>query len=161
MSSEPASLAVRIEFAPATSIPDFLTGEIQSKLAYVDERIVRAQVSSDHILLEVSPWDEAQSSAELEAKVQRVVLSMAKGAFKPKLQILEDHLDRPVSYHQDPMPELLRRGEVSQEADGIYTLGPLLTRLIAFSSTSSSPGRLRSALRPIASPADPGVIWSG
>jgi len=68
----------------------------------VDERILRAQVSSDHILLEVSPWDEAQSSAELEAKVQRVVLSMAKGAFKPKLQILEDHLDRPVSFHQDP-----------------------------------------------------------
>ncbi|OGO38367.1 MAG: hypothetical protein A2W35_03920 [Chloroflexi bacterium RBG_16_57_11] len=132
MSSERARNPTRIEFAPATSIPDYLTDEIQAKLAYVDERIVRAQVSSDHILLEVSPWDEAQSAAELEGKVQRVVLSMAKGAFKPKVQILEDHLDRPVSFRQDPMPELLRRGEVSQEADGVYTLGPLLTRLIAF-----------------------------
>jgi hypothetical protein len=92
MSSEQTNYPTTIEFAPATSIPDYLTGEIQSKLAYVDERIVRAQVSSDNILLEVSPWDEKQSAAELEAKVQRVVLSMARGAFKPKLQILEDHL---------------------------------------------------------------------
>jgi seryl-tRNA synthetase len=132
MSSEPAGIPTRIEFAPAAPIPDYLTGEIQSKLAYVDERIVRVQVSSDQILLDVSPWDETQSAAELEAKVQRVVLSMAKGAFKPKVQILEDHLDRPLSFRQDPMPELLMRGEVSQEASGIYTLGPLLTRLITF-----------------------------
>jgi seryl-tRNA synthetase len=132
MSGDPTNIPTRIEFVPAAPIPDYLAGEIQSKLAYVDERIVRAQVSSDHILLEVAPWDETQSVAELEAKVQRVVLSMAKGAFKPKVQILEDHLDRLVSYHEDPMLELLSRGEVSQEADGVYTLGPLLTRLITF-----------------------------
>jgi seryl-tRNA synthetase len=132
MSSEQTHIPTRIEFAPAASIPDYLTGEIQSKLAYVDERIIRAQVSSDQIILEVAPWDETQSAVELEAKIQRVVLSMAKGAFKPKLQILEDHLDRQVPFRQDPMPELLSLGEVSQEADGIYTLGPLLTRLIAF-----------------------------
>ena len=132
MSADPTSLPTRIEFTPAAFIPDYLTGEIQSKLAYVDERIIRAQVDSERILLEVSPWDETHSAAELEDKVQRVVVSMAKGAFKPKLQILEDHLDRPVPIRLDPMPELLERGEVSQEADGIYTLGPLLSRLIAF-----------------------------
>jgi seryl-tRNA synthetase len=132
MSSEKVPVPARIEFAPATPIPDYLTSEIQSKLAYVDDRILRAQVSSDHILLELSHWDDAQSAEELEEKVQRVVISMARGAFKPKVQILEDHLNRPVSFSQDPMPELLARGEVSQEANGIYTLGPLLTRLIAF-----------------------------
>jgi seryl-tRNA synthetase len=132
MSGESMVKPQRIEFAPAVNIPDFLTGEIQSKLAYVDERILRAQVSSDHILLEVSPWDESQSTAELEEKVQRVVLSMARGAFKPKVQVLEDHLDRPVLYREDPLPELLARGEVSQEANGIYALGPLMTHLIDF-----------------------------
>jgi seryl-tRNA synthetase len=132
MSSEPAAASTLIEFAPVTSIPDYLTGEIQSKLAYVDERIQWARVSTDNIELELAPWDESQDRLELEEKVQRVILSMAKGAFKPKVQVLEDFLDRPVTYRDDPMAELLRLGEVSQEANGIYVLGPLLTRLVAF-----------------------------
>jgi seryl-tRNA synthetase len=132
MPNEPANLPVLIEFAPATPIPDYLTGEIQSKLAYVDERIQRASVSAERIELELAPWDEGQDRLELEEKVQRVILSMAKGAFKPKVQVLEDFMERPVPYHDDPMPELLKRGEVSQEANGIYALGPLLTRLAAF-----------------------------
>ena len=132
MPGEKTRNPVTIEFVPAAPIPDFLTGEIQSKLAYVDERILRARVSTDRISLEVAPWDESQSTLELEKKVQHVVLSMAKGAFKPKVQVLEDFLDRPVPFRDDPMVELQARAEVSQEADGIYTLGPLLTRLIAF-----------------------------
>jgi seryl-tRNA synthetase len=57
---------------------------------------------------------------------------MAKGAIKPRVQVLEDHLDRHSPFKEDPMPELLARGEVSQEASGIYTLGPLLSRLIDY-----------------------------
>ncbi|MBN1147664.1 MAG: hypothetical protein JXA78_10450 [Anaerolineales bacterium] len=129
--------ATRLEIIPATPIPDYLTGEVQSKLAYVDERIARASVSSDRIVLDVVPRQGEQGSAQpwqaaLEEKVQRVVLSMAKGAIKPKIQVLEDHLERPLPYQQDPLPELIARGELSQEATGIYTLGPLLTRLIEF-----------------------------
>lgn len=132
MSTEPAEVFTRLEFEPAAPIPDYLAGEIQSKLAYVDERIVRAQVSTDRITLDIRSWDEKLPAPELEEKVQRVVLSMAKGAFKPKVQVLEDHLDRPVRFHDDPMAGLLASGEVSQEANGIYTLGPLVTRLIDF-----------------------------
>jgi hypothetical protein len=138
MSSEPASLAVRIEFTPATSIPDFLTGEIQSKLAYVDERIVRAQVSNDLILLEVSPWDEKQSAAELEAKVQRVVVH-GQRRFQAQAANPEDHLDRPVSYTR--FMRAARRGDVGQEADGIYP-GTVAGPSDLFSSISSSPRRL-------------------
>jgi hypothetical protein len=137
---------IRHEFAPAVPIPDYLAGEIQSKLAYVDERIARAEVTPDRIVLWLAgkehPADKEHpasipdlppnSLAALEEKVQRVVVSMAKGAFKPKVQVLEDHLERPVPYTTDPMPELITRGEVSQEATGIYALGPLLSRLIAF-----------------------------
>ncbi len=57
---------------------------------------------------------------------------MARGAFKPKIQVLEDHLDLQLPYQDDPMPELAALGEVSQEAEGIFTLGPLLCRLIDF-----------------------------
>ncbi len=128
-----------IEFTPNIPIPDYLVGEIQSKLAYVDERISSAQVSSDKISLNLKPPVTGEpilltkeSRTELEEKVQRVVTSMAKGAIKPKVQLLEEHLERPVLFRNDPLPELFSRGEVSQEATGIYTLGPLLTRLINF-----------------------------
>jgi len=127
--------AAVIELTPAVAIPEYQCGEIQSKLAYVDESIRRAQVSSQAVRLEVNIPAEALSAerrADLEERGQRVVISMAKGAFKPKVQVLEDHLDRPVPFRQDPMAELLARGELSQEATGIFAVGPLLTRLIAF-----------------------------
>lgn len=131
MSNKPGS---RLEITPAVAIPEFLVGEIQSKLAYVDQRITSAWVSEGRIDLQVrlSPQELAEKRGEIEAKVQKVVLSMAKGAFKPKVQILEDHLKREVPYKADPLPELVSRGEVSQEATGIYALGPLLSRLIAY-----------------------------
>jgi len=136
-----------LEFAPAVPIPDYLTGEIQSKLAYVDEWIVQARVSPEKIWLQVALpavlraidlVDDQPATltpdrrAELEEKVQHVIVSMAKGSFKPKIQVLENHLDRPTSYHADPLPELLRRGEVHQEDTGIFVLGPLMARLIDY-----------------------------
>lgn len=123
-----------LNFAPAVPIPDFLTGEIQSKLAYVDEQILAARVKEDQITLKVASAAvlAPERQAELVEKVQRVVLSMAKGAFKPKVQVLEDHLDRPVPYHSDPMAELLGNSQASQEANGLFVLGPLLTRLISY-----------------------------
>jgi hypothetical protein len=123
-----------LTFVPAVPIPDYLVGEVQSKLAYVDETIENARVSTsgDRIELKLRQPANADRQAELQEKVQRVVISMAKGAFKPKTQVLEDHLDRPVPYHKDPMRELSTRGEISQEANGIFSLGPLLTRLIDY-----------------------------
>jgi seryl-tRNA synthetase len=132
--------ATQLRFAPAVAIPAYLTGELQAKLAYVDEAIRSASVSSDQIVLQLETpatldmesgeW-AAQCSA-LQEKVQRVVLSLAKGAIAPKIQLLEDHLERPVFYQEDPMVRLLESGEVSQEEAGIFTLGPLLSRLIDF-----------------------------
>ncbi len=125
-------MAPSLRITPALTIPDHLVGEVQSKLAYVDETIRRGSVSAagDRIELELSAsLDEARRAA-LEEKVQRVVTSMVKGAFKPKVQVLEDCTDRRVPYSADPEPELLKRGELHQEATGIFALGPLLTRLI-------------------------------
>ncbi len=134
---DPEIELARLELTPAIPIPDHLTGEVQSKLAYVDELIAAAQVlpSGDRIILSLrQPAGSLPESrrAELEDKVQRVVISMVKGAFKPKIQVLEDHLDRPIPFSQDPMSELARRGEISQEAPGVYSMGPLVTRLIAY-----------------------------
>jgi seryl-tRNA synthetase len=123
-----------LKFSPAVPIPDHLTGEIQSKLAYVDEGIIGAWVGNDLIKLQLD--QEAASSKErhevIEAKVQRVVLSMAKGAIRPRVQVLEDYMERPSTYQEDPTDELIERGEITPEASGIYVLGPLLSRLIAY-----------------------------
>lgn len=121
-----------LKILPAQAIPAHLVGEIQSKLAYVDEAIMKARVTTAEIALELTHPLDAGANAMLEEKVQRVVLSMVKGAFQPKIQILEDHLDRPVPYRHDPMAQLAQQGEISQEAVGIYSLGPLVTRLIAY-----------------------------
>jgi hypothetical protein len=136
----PTSDYTELNFIPTVPIPDYLTGEIQSKLAYVDEQILAARVRSDQITLKVAGATGLETERrltparqqELIEKVQRVVVSMAKGAFKPKVQVLEDYLDRPVPYRSDPMPELLGGSQAHQEANGLFVLGPLLTRLIAY-----------------------------
>jgi seryl-tRNA synthetase len=121
-------------FPLTVSIPDYLIGEVQSKLAYVDEDIKSGQVakSGDVITLVFKRELTPQKIAAIEKKALRVVEGIVKNAFKPKVQILEDHMDREVPYRTDPMDELIRRGELSQEARGIFTIGPLLTRLIDF-----------------------------
>jgi hypothetical protein len=123
-----------VEIIPAIEIPDHLTGEVQSKLAYVDEGIAQARLEPDgkRILLYMRQDVDEDRRAELNEKVQRVVTSMVRGSIQPKVQILEDYLDRPVICREDPMDELLKRGEISQETVGVFALGPLITRLISF-----------------------------
>ncbi|OGO28920.1 MAG: hypothetical protein A2Z16_04935 [Chloroflexi bacterium RBG_16_54_18] len=130
-----SSSGVQVEIQPEVLIPDYMVGEIRSKLAYVDESITQADVSPDRIVLHLNPRGQeinASRKAEIISKTQQVVNSMARGAFKPKIQVLEDQLDRQLPYHDDPMPELAAAREVSQEAEGIFTIGPLLSRLIDF-----------------------------
>ncbi len=129
-SKKPTSLVIPLDI----QIPDHLLGEIRSKLAYVDEWITLAEVSSDKIIIHGPSMPEltAERIQDLNDKVQRVVSAMARGAIKPKIQVLEDHLDRPVYYTQDPMQELTARQQISQEANGMFTLGPLLSQLIQF-----------------------------
>jgi len=123
-----------LEIKPVVSIPEHLTGQVQSKLAYVDEAITEAQVSSDRIRIFLDSREKINPEREvkIEEKVQRIVNSMAKGSIKPKVQVLEDHLDRQIPYSKDPTPELINSNELSKEAGGIYTLGPLLTRITDF-----------------------------
>ncbi|MGB9640871.1 MAG: hypothetical protein ACPL4H_08140 [Anaerolineales bacterium] len=126
--------STEFHFAPVLTIPDYLVGEVQSKLAYIDERIRSAYIvpSGDNIQLTLTGAVTEEEKRGIENKVQRVINSMVQGAFKPKIQVLEDFLERPVPGQEDPMPELFRRGEISQEAAGVYALGPLLTRLIGW-----------------------------
>jgi hypothetical protein len=125
---------ITLDIVPAVAIPTHLTGEVQSKLAYVDQWITKAVVSADglHITLHLRQQPDSAERSQLEEKVQRVVTSLARGAIHPKVQVLEDFMDRPVYYHQDPNDILLESGEMSQEALGVFALGPLVTRVIEY-----------------------------
>ncbi len=57
---------------------------------------------------------------------------MAKGAIRPCVQILEDHLNRPVPHQEDPTFELINRGDIVQETEGVFIMGPLMDRLITY-----------------------------
>ena len=125
-------MAEKLGITPALIVPPHLQGQVEAKLAYVDESIAAANIAPDGDRIEVSLHKKLAKSDQLilEEKVQRVVQEMAKGAIQPKVEILEDHMDRPLSYSADPMDELLTSGEVSEEHTGIFTFGPLMSRLI-------------------------------
>ncbi len=129
-----AERAGRLELAPAAPIPAHLVGEVQSKLAYVDERILRAEVApgGDRISLTLEGRPDPAARQLLEEKVQRVVTTMTRGAIQPKVQVLEDYFTRPAPYRQDPTAALLASGDIFQEAEGIYALGPRVTGLIEY-----------------------------
>jgi len=115
-------------------VPPFLTGDLQSRLAYADERLERASVSpeGDRVLLDFSSRPDSATIQAVEAKVRRVIEAMVRGAVRPREKVLEDHLDRPVPFRVDPMPALAERGEVVPEEKGIAVLGPLLASLMDF-----------------------------
>lgn len=119
---------------PLLTIPDFLMKEVQSKLVYVDENVQSVHISAAGDLISMtlkSALTDEQKNA-IEIKAQRVVEAMVKGVRKLRQQVLEDHLDLSVPYGQDPMPELMNSGQVFQEGTGLYTLGPLMARLMAY-----------------------------
>jgi len=121
-------MAELLTLTPSIPIPAHLVGQVQAKLAYVDESIASASIAADGSRIDLQL--RAPAPADLEAKVQSVVQDMATGASKPKVEVLEDHLQRAVPYATDPMPELEQRGEVHQETNGVYSFGPLLANLI-------------------------------
>jgi len=123
-----------IQLASGVEIPDHLIGQVQAKLAYVDEAIGGAKISADGLTITLELREAAAPGLikKIEDKVQHVVREMAEGAMKPKVEVLEDFSDRPVYYNLDPITELLASGEVVEEETGIYIFGPLVSQLIDF-----------------------------
>ena len=129
---------MKIKINPNLAIPGHLQGEVQSKLAYVDESIQHAEVNGTSVELDLTIPDGLDDNEteillqSIEKKVHLVVDTMASGAIQPKQSILEDHLDREVQYSVDPLETLKDKQQVFGESPGIYTLGPLVSSLISF-----------------------------
>jgi seryl-tRNA synthetase len=115
-------------------VPEFLSTDFISKLAYIDERIVQGTLNPERDVVILTLRENASTSAKekITEKVLRMTTAFLRDAFQPKAQLLEDHLDRPTFQKIDPTQELLDRRELFQESNGVFVLGPLLSRLIAF-----------------------------
>ena len=116
------------------TIPEFIIGEVLSKLAYVDELIEKATIhpdgSSIHLEFKKKPSPEAIKS--ILAKVHAVIQIMTKNVRPPRIKILEDESTRPIPFNQDPMQILLDSGEIFKEDKGLLLLGPLMSSLVDF-----------------------------
>lgn len=123
-----------IRIVPEMEIPGFLTEEIRAKLAYVDEGVVKAEVAEgrEGIVLTLRQSPASGGGEALNEKVNRVVTAMVDGAFEPELRIIEDKMDQPVHFDEDPMTHLAAHREVIMEGPGYYSLGPLLSVLIDY-----------------------------
>lgn len=124
----------KLEIIPSIPIPDYLIKEVQSKFAYVDEHIEQAEIDPNgmliHLQLHQAISDETKK--DLEKKIQRVITSMVKGAIPPRAEVLEDNFDLPVPCQLDVNEQLMSFGEIKQESNGVFSLGPLVTRLIDY-----------------------------
>lgn len=123
-----------LEISPSKPIPAHLVSQVQSKLAYVDEVISAAKIteSGDQIVLELRYTPDEKKTDSLRIKVAVVVDEMSKGSFQPRLEVLEDHREISVPYDRDPMDELIASREVSEEEIGVFTFGPLFSRLVDY-----------------------------
>lgn len=115
-------------------VPEFLSSDLISKLAYIDERIAKGTLNTERDVVILTLRENASTSAKekITEKVLRMATAFVREAFQPKVQLLEDHLDRLTFQKIDPTKELLDLKELFQESNGVYVLGPLLSRLIAF-----------------------------
>lgn len=121
------------EFLQQPPVPKFLIKDVLAKLAYVDERVKAASISSsgELITLELSSTAEGDSREELSRRVTSLVAAMSDNAFEPELKTIEQY-SFPGSSQTDPMSELESRREVVQEGPGYFVLGPLLTAVVAY-----------------------------
>jgi seryl-tRNA synthetase len=124
----------RVWLKEGLQVPDFLIGDLQSRLAYVDEDFAGVAVAPDgkSIRLMLRRVPDAGRQAQIESRIERVIQAMVPGAVRPRQKVLEDSLDRPVPYGRDPLPELLEKGEVSREGTGFAVLGPVLSGLVDY-----------------------------
>ena len=111
-----------------------MTEEVRAKLAYVDEAVVKAEVSEgkEGIVLTLCKKPADSDGKALNAKVNRIVRAMVEDAFEPELRVLDDKMDRPILFDEDPMDYLVAHREVVVEGPGYYVLGPLLSGVIDF-----------------------------
>lgn len=117
----------------AAPIPDFLVGDVQAKLAYLDTRVSAASVNAagDTITMELASEIDQDGMAELEAIVRELVATMTEDAFEPEMKILERR-EGSMPYSDDPMITMLANRDVVKEGVGYYAVGPLLTGVITF-----------------------------
>jgi hypothetical protein len=126
-------LVQNVHIALAEAVPPPLHGDVQSKLAYLDQRLSSALLNAagtaiDAVAAEALSSDECNA---LQAKAQALVTSMCDDAFIPDIRTLSERRCA-MRFADDPMPALLASREVVQEGEGFFAIGPLLTGVMDY-----------------------------
>ncbi|GGJ63825.1 hypothetical protein CDQ92_19080 [Sphingopyxis bauzanensis] len=123
----------KVHIALTEAVPPPLHGDVQSKLAFLDNRLSSALLNAAGTAIDAVA-SQALSSDErdaLEAKAQALVTSMCDDAFIPDIRTLSERRGA-MRFSDDPMPDLLARREVVQEGEGFFAIGPLLTGVMDY-----------------------------
>ncbi len=121
---------------PAITIPQFLRKDIISKLAYIDERIAHVAMDTTGTLdFQLHKAATPEEEAALHQKVQRAIELLVTTTKEPTINVVENHMDRPVPCTTDPMPILQASGEIVHTGEGLFSLGPLAASLCRYFET--------------------------
>ena len=115
-----------------TPVAGFLRADVHAKLAYLDRRVISAALESDGSTVCFSVASDVPDGErqEIVERILRLVHDMTEDAFEPEIRVLESRSGA-MPFTADPMPALIARGEVFQEGEGYFTLGPQLTAVIS------------------------------
>lgn len=122
-----------IHIQTGITIPEYLLKEVQSKLAYIDPAVdaVRVDVAG-HVHLTMETIPEKDRVDHMQKAVLQIVSTLTASARAPEITVLEDHLARKVPFQGDPMELLLATGEAHRESRGLFSLGPILSRIVRY-----------------------------
>ncbi|MBF0381182.1 MAG: hypothetical protein HQL69_09200 [Magnetococcales bacterium] len=114
-------------------IPNFMLKEIRSKMAYIHPSVRKAEVDENgEIQLFLDPVPDQESAAKFKEKALMVMEALMKSTMVPEIKVMEDYTDVEVPFKDSPMEFLLQQGAVTKVGSGLYSLGPMMTRLLRY-----------------------------
>lgn len=121
-----------VQFLLTEEIPHFLIKEVLAKLAYLDEAVRSAQISSDGRTVTLNLVEPVAPDAArvLQGRLEHLVASMSRGVFEPTLRTVDEMVYGGSPPEHDPIEELLATRQVFAEGQGFFALGPLLSTVV-------------------------------
>jgi seryl-tRNA synthetase len=112
-------------------IPRWLTRDLESRLAFLDEDVVGARIVDEGRTMRLGLRTTAGSDrhAAIASRAQRLVGMMAN-AIEPRTKIVEEQRTSPAGCGCDLDRELVASRDVREEIAGVPALGPRLAKLV-------------------------------
>lgn len=120
----------RLRYKIHQDLSKFVLKELQSKLPYVDSSAtnVTLTVSADYVEYDI---EDKKLMPRISTKIDEMIKKLSEDVFEPEVEIIASNKGLS-PYNSNPMPQLEAEGEVFKESEGIYTIGPIGSKIIAW-----------------------------